>query len=267
MTHLFEKKVVPCLFFSYFLNAYAYDLFGKKMQKNENIPKILVVDDMPDLRFLVQSILLQQGYTVLVAHSGAHALELLQQIPDINLVLLDIMMPDLSGIETLSLMNQFRQARKLKVAFLTGIRAKDEIARGMQMKPDDFILKPIDPALLKNKVRAMLREDFKDHFLPPSNVSFHAQLVDTLLNFKFLIVQMSEFDIVLDTPINFNIGKTFQFNSLEMNTAISFEHTFNARVKSSQNTTATLFRVKADLIQVPDNVLRHLRNALYDSHF
>jgi DNA-binding response OmpR family regulator len=115
--------------------------------------RILVVDDEPRMIHVIRMNLEHDGFEVYDAPSGSKALEELRdQMP--NLVLLDIMMPDLDGFETLRLI---REISTVPVIMLTAKGEEDDRVRGLELGADDYITKPFSPRELVSRVRAVLR--------------------------------------------------------------------------------------------------------------
>lgn len=117
---------------------------------------ILVVDDEEDILEFVGYNLRQEGYQVLTANNGLQAIKIAQEhIPD--LVILDVMMPDMDGIVTCERMRAIPELSHAIITFLTA-RSEDysQIA-GLEAGADDYITKPIRPKVLLSRVRALLR--------------------------------------------------------------------------------------------------------------
>ena len=117
---------------------------------------ILVVDDELDILEFVGYNLRKEGYTVLTANNGLTAIEIAQEkTPD--LVILDVMMPDMDGIETCERMRAIPKLTNTIITFLTA-RSEDysQIA-GLEAGADDYITKPIRPKVLLSRVKALLR--------------------------------------------------------------------------------------------------------------
>lgn len=112
---------------------------------------ILIVNDVPD-NLAVLGALLQPKYTVLAAPSGARALEIAAQQPPPELILLDVMMPDIDGYEVLSRLRQQASTRDTPVIFLTALDDPAEEARGLELGATDYISKPIRPAIVLSRV-------------------------------------------------------------------------------------------------------------------
>jgi DNA-binding response OmpR family regulator len=115
--------------------------------------RILVVDDEPRMIRFIRLNLEHDGFDVVEASSGTQALtELRDRLPD--LVLLDVMMPDLDGFETLGLL---REISTVPVIMLTAKGEEDDRVHGLELGADDYITKPFSPRELVSRVRAVLR--------------------------------------------------------------------------------------------------------------
>lgn len=115
--------------------------------------RILVVDDDPEMRDLLQSLLEARGFTVFTASDGESALHLLHQVgPD--LVILDILMPGMDGKEVCQ---RIRRHSAVPILFLTAVDQVDSIVDGLNRGADDYMTKPFHPAELIARVLAILR--------------------------------------------------------------------------------------------------------------
>jgi CheY-like chemotaxis protein len=113
---------------------------------------ILIVDDLADNLFLLKTILEAEGYTVEVASSGRAALEKAEAMPP-ALMLLDIMMPDMTGYEVTRYIRQNEHLASIPIVLITAY--DDAIARqGVAAGADDYLRKPIDFDELLSRVRA-----------------------------------------------------------------------------------------------------------------
>lgn len=127
----------------------------------ENPYKILVVDDEDDILEFIQYNLKKEGYEVHLAHNGQEAITVGKKIkPD--LILLDVMMPVMDGIEACKQIKADKDFAKTFVVFLTA-RAEEysEIA-GFNAGADDYIAKPIKPRVLLSRINAILRRKSKE---------------------------------------------------------------------------------------------------------
>ncbi len=115
--------------------------------------RILVVDDEPRMIGFIRMNLELEGYHVLEAHNGLEALEVIRtQLPD--LVLLDVMMPELDGFETLRMLREFSST---PVIMLTAKGEEDDKVYGLELGADDYVTKPFGSRELSSRVRAVMR--------------------------------------------------------------------------------------------------------------
>lgn len=121
--------------------------------KNEN-EKILVVDDEKDIRKLVGIYLKKQGYIVEDAENGKIAIELVKENPDFDLIIMDIMMPEMSGLEACRAIREFSS---VPVLFLTAKTQEPDKNDAYDTGGDDFLSKPFEQSELIRKVKALIR--------------------------------------------------------------------------------------------------------------
>ncbi len=118
--------------------------------------RLLLVDDEDDFREAVQSALQRRGFSVLTAASGKEALALLPGTT-LDLVILDLKMPGLSGIETLERIREVRSA--LPVLILTGHGDFSDAMAGIRLEIVDFLQKPVEMDRLATRIRALLKQE------------------------------------------------------------------------------------------------------------
>ena len=117
------------------------------------LSRILIVDDDPDIR-KVLNLLLKDVYSVAEVSDGAAAIDFIRENPDTDLVVLDVMMPGLSGIEACGEIRKFSNA---PVLFLTAKSAEEDRISAYKSGGDDFLSKPFSQAELLAKVSSLLR--------------------------------------------------------------------------------------------------------------
>lgn len=118
-------------------------------------PAILVVDDDVAVCELLQDVLSEHVFTVLTCHTGQEAVNRVQQDSGIALVLLDMMLPDINGLQVLLQMQKRRPS--LPVVMLTGLGSESDVVVGLEMGADDYIGKPFNPRVVVARVKAVLR--------------------------------------------------------------------------------------------------------------
>ena len=123
---------------------------------SNRMKRILIVDDEPDIRELLRYNLEKAGFECDIAENGLSALESIK-VQKPSLILLDVMMPVMDGIQTCEAIREDKNNNDIIIAFLTA-RSEDysQIA-GLQAGSDDYIAKPIKPAVLLSRIQALLR--------------------------------------------------------------------------------------------------------------
>ncbi|HEX6223894.1 MAG TPA: response regulator transcription factor [Chryseolinea sp.] len=133
---------------------------------NKQMHKVLVVDDEEPILELLKYNLEKNGYEVKTAQDGARAVDIARKfIPD--LVLLDIMMPKMDGVETCRLLRDLPELQKMFVVFLTARSEEYSEVAAFDIGADDYITKPIKPRALMSRISALFRRDSKKS--SPSN--------------------------------------------------------------------------------------------------
>lgn len=117
---------------------------------------ILVVDDEPHGFDVIEAHLYREGYDLTYVSSGIEALKCLNNIkPDV--ILLDVMMPDLDGIEVCRKIKSNHQQKHIPIIMVTALNSKEDLARSFEAGADDFLTKPVSGIELRARVRSMLR--------------------------------------------------------------------------------------------------------------
>ena len=125
---------------------------------NDRSPALLVVDDNEDNLYTLTRRLKRQGYDdVTTAEHGRQALELMAA-RDFDLVLLDVMMPEMDGYEVLETMKADPALRGIPVVMISALDELDSVVRCVDLGAEDYLTKPFNPAHLRDRVRACLEK-------------------------------------------------------------------------------------------------------------
>src|SRR6476620_4494551 len=120
--------------------------------------KVLIVDDEPDIRELIEYNLKKEGYQVYTATNGQEAVtEAKRILPD--LIILDIMMPKMDGIEACRILRSMNEFKNTFMVFLTARSEEYSEIAGFNVGADDYIAKPIKPRALTSRINAILRRN------------------------------------------------------------------------------------------------------------
>ena len=140
--------------------------------------KILLVDDEKDIVEFLEYNLVQEGFEVITAYNGMEALKKLSEKPD--LVILDIMMPQLNGYDVCKKIRSLPEFRQTPVIFLTAKSSEMDEIRGLEIGANDFIQKPISPKKLIARVNSNLRKEIKktEEKSLPTNIKIGSLFID-----------------------------------------------------------------------------------------
>lgn len=196
---------------------------------NENI-NILVVEDDVDINNLLYKILSKEGYSVRPAFSGSEAKMCLEHY-DFQLILLDLMLPAISGEELIS---QIRQARTMPIIVISAKLGQDAKIEALRLGADDFISKPFDVNEVLARVEAQLRR-----YMVFSNTKEKQKILkykDLVLNPETIEVRVKEKPIAL-TAREFAILELMMSHPNKVFTKANlFEHVWNEEFLGDDNT-------------------------------
>jgi len=140
-------------------------------------PTILLVDDEEDLLDLLTYALRREGFRVLTAQDGAEALRTAQaERPD--LIVLDVMMPKMDGIEACQRLREDANLRLVPILMLTARSAEHDEILGLDAGADDYLTKPTSPNLLASRVRALLRRSERTEAATTTQLRVHDLTID-----------------------------------------------------------------------------------------
>lgn len=120
-------------------------------------PRLLLVEDEPDIRLIARAALMRAGFDVLTAENGADAIDLaVSQTPDV--IVLDWMLPEVDGFETCGRLKADPATARIPVVFLTARTSPDDQARCLALGALGCITKPFNPLSLGDQVKALWRQ-------------------------------------------------------------------------------------------------------------
>ncbi len=174
--------------------------------------KILIVDDEPDILELIEYNLTKEGYQVSTARNGKEAVEMAQKnIPD--LIILDIMMPVMDGIEACRILRGLPDFKNTFMVFLTARSEEYSEIAGFNVGADDYIAKPIKPRALASRINAILRrnvpaEDSRENRLLVSDLMIDRDAYLVYRGAEKIILAKKEFELLY--LLASKPGKVFQ---------------------------------------------------------
>lgn len=171
--------------------------------------RILVVDDDPDILKMAEQILGAAGHTVLVAEDALRAIDWLNNIA-FDLMISDANMPHYSGFDLINTVRNNPKYSEMSIAMLTGLRERKDVERAMKVGVDDYIVKPLDPMLLVQKVEALFikkpAQKYPEIRLSPSQGK-------SVLHRKMVVESISEMGIciLIEDPVR--VGQLLEISA------------------------------------------------------
>lgn len=164
--------------------------------------KILLVDDEPDIVEFLKYNLEAEKFEVLTGHSGNDAIQLIKEKPD--LIILDIMMPGMSGFEVCSKIRSEKNMVNIPIIFLTAKAGEADEIKGLELGASDYIKKPISPKKLIARVKANLRK----------HSNSESEVEQSNINIGPLNINREKYEIEIDGNVTLFPKKEFELLSL-----------------------------------------------------
>ncbi len=168
--------------------------------------KVLIADDESRMRKLVKDFLTREGYEVLEAADGAEALDLFYSDKDISLLILDVMMPNVNGLEVLK---EVRESSKVPIIILTAKSDERDELEGFEYGADEYISKPFSPKILAARVNAILRRSNlidSDETIEAAGITLDKAAHQVIVDGKKIELSFKEFELLTYFMENQNIA-------------------------------------------------------------
>ena len=173
--------------------------------------KILLVDDEPDILEIVGYNLSNEGYKVITAKNGAEGVKKAKKEGP-QLIILDVMMPEMDGIEACEQIRAIPELKDVVITFLTARGEDYSQVAGFDAGADDYITKPIKPKVLVSKVKALLRrykeEDKQDNVVKIGHLTIDRDEYKILLKDTEIVLPRKEFELL--SLLTSKPGKVFK---------------------------------------------------------
>ncbi len=174
--------------------------------------KILLVDDEPDILEIVGYNLSNEGYKIITAKNGAEGVKKAKKEKP-QLIILDVMMPEMDGIEACERIRKIPELSDTIITFLTARGEDYSQVAGFDAGADDYITKPIKPKVLVSKVKALLRrykedDEITNDVLKIGNLTIDREAYKIILKGKELILPRKEFELL--SLLTSKPGKVFK---------------------------------------------------------
>ena len=173
--------------------------------------RVLVVDDDPDILRVVEKVLRLHSHDVYTAHDAMKAMDLLNSTI-YDLLITDANMPRFSGFELARTVKNNKRFQNMAICMLTGLREKKDIEKAIRAGVDDYIVKPIDPSLLLQKIESIFTKKppmEKASYDVPENLNY----ANGQFTLSTRVVHISELGLVIASPAPLPDGMPITLNS------------------------------------------------------
>ena len=175
---------------------------------------VLVVDDEEEIRNLIEIYLKNEGYNVLLAEDGISAMNIIKEHPEIKLIILDIMLPDIDGI---NICKSIRKFSDIPIIMLSAKGEDNDKILGILSGSDDYMSKPFNPLELMVRVKAQLRRYLKNYVLKKEEIIIGDLKIDlkghvVYSGDKFVKLTAKEFEVL--ELLAQNRGQVFNSKSI-----------------------------------------------------
>jgi len=159
--------------------------------------RVLIVDDDPDIVGLVRYNLSHAGYDVQTASTGREALHLIQKLPP-DLIVLDVMLPDVDGLEVCRTVRQQSPTRRIPILMLTAKGEEIDRVVGFELGADDYVSKPFSPRELVLRVKSILRRTGTERtdVLRAGQIQILPERRQCFVNSSLITLTAKEFDLL-----------------------------------------------------------------------
>jgi len=161
--------------------------------------RVLIVDDDPDIVRLVSYNLSHAGYEVQTASTGQKALELVQKQPP-DLIVLDVMLPDVDGMEVCRTLRQQLPSRRIPILMLTARGEEIDRVVGFELGADDYVAKPFSPRELVLRIKSILRRAGGDrnNVMHAGRIRVFPERRQCFIGADLIPLTAKEFDLLLE---------------------------------------------------------------------
>ncbi|MBX9768225.1 MAG: response regulator [Bdellovibrionales bacterium] len=162
--------------------------------------RILIVDDDRDVLKITSRFLKLAKHEVLTSEGPGLAFDLLRQMP-FDAIITDANMPEMSGFEFIQTLRSRKETKNIAMALLTSRREKEDVQRGIASGVDDYIVKPIDPLILVQKIESLLQKR-RPVEIPQVLLTAFDQSSDAYIKIASKILSVSELGLKIKSPVS-----------------------------------------------------------------
>ncbi len=227
---------------------------------NLGAPVVLAVEDNEGIRLLLKTQLEKQGLKAITVANGMEALEQLVLKQNIDLMLVDLMMPMMDGF---ALLKRIRNSKdefalhhpNLKICVVSSLGDKKNVSKAIMEGADDYLVKPIDFQVLHDKINSLLNisQDRKSSFFE-LDVNYDASVEGLPIDIKITITKLSETEIVFQSPVKFKDEANLQIKCGRINGEENIQYV----ISNTSQASMTYFH-RATIFAPDEKLLKNIR--------
>ena len=168
--------------------------------------KILIIDDELKMRILIRDFLRKEGFETIEASNGNDALNLFLEDKEIDLIILDVMMPQMNGWDVCKKIRNY--SNSIPILMLTAKSTNEDIIKGFKLGSDDYLTKPFHIQILIERVKALLRRTKNEDNLIFGNLFINVLGRTVKVNNEIIDLSVKEYDLLLYLVENKDIALT-----------------------------------------------------------
>ena len=229
--------------------------------------KILVVDDMQEIRLLVRRILMKRGFQVIEAANGKDAIAAVKEHEDLLLVFLDIMLPDMEGYDVMKAIQPLQEKHDFKVCFLSGKKEKDAVVKAIESGGDDYIVKPIYPENLLSKVGLLLKNIDLIEGFNHLKCKIRAKILYQTIVPDVEVRGIDELSVLLFSTAEIKPETKLELESPRLSELLDSEGFFSLKVNKCKRQATGKYFVRCRFVGLPEAVAKKIRTLAIRGEF
>lgn len=222
---------------------------------------VIVADDVEDARNYIKKILDNIGLNVILCSNGKELMGIVTaENARFDLILLDLSMPEMNGLEVLQALQDIKKKKSFKVCILSGHNDPKVITRASELHADDFLTKPFDKAIFLNRVRNLLgmgRTELAQFAYVQAK--FPAAILKLPIMATFNIVGFTEEGITMESAVNIKPETILTIASKSFCEAVGVEQEFNIRILKKINHEGNKYTLSAAFVGMTEAVANKIR--------
>lgn len=229
--------------------------------------KILIVDDMQDIRLLVKRIITKAGFEALEAADGKEAIDIINNENELKLVLLDIMLPDMEGYDVMKAILPKKEANKFKVCFISGKKEKDAVLKAIDSGGDDYIVKPIHPENLLSKIGILLKDIELIESFHHLKTKINAELLYQKIRPDIEIRGIDELSLMIFSTAELKPETKLEIQSEKLNKLLNYDGFFSLKVNKCNKHASGKYFARCRFVGLTEAVATEIRQLAIKGEF